>query len=290
MTWKIEGEGVVRHYGAPKLASKSADWGHVRATLIRRERIEGVRQQFLLPWPAFRLGLSGTFARGSTQRLNDLPAVPLVTQKDHVSFFPAQTTIRNDLVGASRLSYLMVEIDQAIADDAGAGAGPVVGADDPVCLALLRGFKSEIERPGTTDRLLAETMALALMLSIRRPSHADERRKTTPAGLAPRQLALVTDYITDCLTHDVSLGELAALVDLSRSQLCRAFKIATGTTPHRWRTQVRIERAKDLLTQTKLPLADIAQATGFADQSHFTTVFKKSSGTTPRAWRLDHDG
>ncbi|WP_315889630.1 hypothetical protein, partial [Streptomyces sp. P17] len=68
-----------------------------------------------------------------------------MTQRDHVSFFPGQTRIRNDLVGASRLSYLMVEIDQAIADDAGAGdrAGPVVGADNPVCLALLRGFRSE---------------------------------------------------------------------------------------------------------------------------------------------------
>jgi AraC-like DNA-binding protein len=46
--------------------------------------------------------------------------------------------------------------------------------------------------------------------------------------------------------------------------------------------------AQQLLTKTSEPIASIATAVGFADQSHFTKAFKRAVGLTPREWRVEH--
>lgn len=55
--------------------------------------------------------------------------------------------------------------------------------------------------------------------------------------------------------------------------------------PHRWLTMRRIEVAKGLLLRNQLGMAEIALASGFADQSHLTRVFGRLVGNTPRAWQ-----
>jgi AraC family transcriptional regulator len=55
--------------------------------------------------------------------------------------------------------------------------------------------------------------------------------------------------------------------------------------PHRWLLMHRAKRAKDLLRGMKMPIAEIAGACGFADQSHFTRVFSKAFRISPGAWR-----
>jgi transcriptional regulator GlxA family with amidase domain len=61
-----------------------------------------------------------------------------------------------------------------------------------------------------------------------------------------------------------------------------------GMPPHQWLTKRRIERAKQLLQEAQLELADIAVACGFVDQSHFTRVFSQSEGQSPGMWRRVH--
>ena len=65
----------------------------------------------------------------------------------------------------------------------------------------------------------------------------------------------------------------------------RAFRQTTGMPPHQWLTKHRVERAKALLSLGSLELAEIAEACGFADQSHFTRVFSRCEGVTPGRWR-----
>jgi AraC family transcriptional regulator len=65
------------------------------------------------------------------------------------------------------------------------------------------------------------------------------------------------------------------------------FKEATGVPPHRYITLQRIDHAKRLLTETDLPLVDVAAAVGFQTQGHFTSVFRKHAGLTPRIFRLE---
>jgi AraC family transcriptional regulator len=58
-----------------------------------------------------------------------------------------------------------------------------------------------------------------------------------------------------------------------------------GVTPHQWLTERRVDTAKRLLKGGDLPLAQIALACGFANQSHFTRVFRSFVGCTPAAWQ-----
>ena len=103
--------------------------------------------------------------------------------------------------------------------------------------------------------------------------------------LTPLQERRVTSRLLDDLADDPSLSELAALCGLSRSYFIRAFKQTTGMAPHRWLLMQRAKRAKDLLRGTKMPIAEIAGACGFADQSHLTRAFSKAFGISPGVWR-----
>lgn len=105
-------------------------------------------------------------------------------------------------------------------------------------------------------------------------------------GLAPHKLQKVLGYIEDRLAEPVGVRELASQVHMSPFHFARRFKQAVGTPPHAYITQVRIERAKRLLSGTNLPLIEVATRVGYRTQAHFTGVFHRYVGTTPRSFRL----
>ncbi len=104
-------------------------------------------------------------------------------------------------------------------------------------------------------------------------------------GLSPGALLRVREHIDANLETNVDLADLAAIADLSRCHFARAFKQSVGGTPHRYLMHRRLEKAQELLGGTELPLAEIALATGFSDQSHFSRRFRDHLGTTPSAFR-----
>ena len=105
-------------------------------------------------------------------------------------------------------------------------------------------------------------------------------------GLAPHKLQKVLTYIEEKLAEPVGVRELAAQVHMSPFHFARRFKQAVGTPPHGYITQVRIERAKRLLSETNLPLVEVATRVGYRTQAHFTGVFHRYVETTPRAFRV----
>ena len=104
-------------------------------------------------------------------------------------------------------------------------------------------------------------------------------------GLTKRQLSRVTEFMRDNVDQPIRLSDLARLAGLSSSQFGRAFKISTGTTPHKWFLDARIEYAKVMLADPGRDLVDIALETGFSEQSHFSRAFRTVTGATPNAWR-----
>lgn len=80
--------------------------------------------------------------------------------------------------------------------------------------------------------------------------------------------------------EQVSLHDLARLTALSPYHLNRSFRRKIGIPPHAYQLQVRIARAKAAL-RCGSSIAEVALATGFADQSHFTRVFRRLVGRTP---------
>lgn len=93
--------------------------------------------------------------------------------------------------------------------------------------------------------------------------------------------------VLDRLRNDESnpsLDELAALAGLTRYQLIRAVKRATGLAPLAWRQNARIAQARRML-RTGRPIADTAHELGFTDQSHFHRVFRAHVAASPGAYR-----
>jgi len=105
------------------------------------------------------------------------------------------------------------------------------------------------------------------------------------SGLPPRAFRRVREYIVVHLAEDLSNPVLAGLVGLSTYYFTRAFKRSAGVSPHRFVLRCRVERVKQLLVETELPLAQIAITAGFNDQSHCTRRFHELVGTTPRRFR-----
>ena len=102
-----------------------------------------------------------------------------------------------------------------------------------------------------------------------------------PRGLCARRLRAVLRYIREHLHATLTLRDLAAVAHLSPYHFARRFKESTRLSPHRYIIACRIERAKQLLRDDELTLAQVAARTGFWDQGHFTRHFKRLVGVTP---------
>jgi AraC family transcriptional regulator len=163
---------------------------------------------------------------------------------------------------------------------------PHFAIQDPLMHQMGLALQAELQSHGSSSRLYAETMANALAIHLlRHYSRQSHRTVNCNGGLAPHKLRLVTDYISDHLDHELGLNELATMTQLSQHHFCRAFKQATRLSPHQYLIQQRVERAKKLLHQGEMTIAEVAIACGFTHQSHLHRHFKRLTGETPKAWR-----
>lgn len=105
--------------------------------------------------------------------------------------------------------------------------------------------------------------------------------------LAPWQVGRATGFMLGRLAEPLHVPELASMCRLSPPYFARAFANTVGVAPYAWFLARRIARAQFLLTNSELPLAQIALDCGFTDQAHFTNAFGKATGTTPARWRKE---
>lgn len=86
-------------------------------------------------------------------------------------------------------------------------------------------------------------------------------------------------------TEVVSLEDMASCVGLSPFRFLRAFKAATGVTPHRYLSEIRLQRAKQLLKLSHLSIAEVATLVGISDQCYFARWFSNLAGVSPSRFR-----
>ena len=196
--------------------------------------------------------------------------------------------------GLDETEFLLMALDPSLveraAGEAGA-AGPVelvinLGVRDPQIEHIGLAFKAELEAGCPSGRLYGDALAVALAARLLGKYAADAQAgRAHSAGLPACKLRRVVEYINDNLTRDLTLAEIARVAGMSPHYFSRAFKQSTGTPPHRYVTNCRVEQAKRLLTDEELPLAEVGLRVGFPNQSHFTTLFHRLTGVTPKAFR-----
>ncbi len=91
----------------------------------------------------------------------------------------------------------------------------------------------------------------------------------------------VLDYISSNLDQDLTLNQIAQSVSLSRSRLHYLFKTQLGMPTIQYIKMRRLEKARDLLRTTSLPVKEVRVRVGLHDRSHFARQFKKTYGVTP---------
>jgi AraC family transcriptional regulator len=166
---------------------------------------------------------------------------------------------------------------------------------DETMLSLARALNPLLARPERATAVFTDHVFLAMVahLAVTYGGLDSGNIRSDSAGrrrmLSPIQERRVTSRLLDDLSGDPSLSELAALCNLSRSYFISAFKQTTGMPPHRWLLMHRVNRAKEMLHGTKMPIAEIAAACGFADQSHLTRVFSKAFRVSPAVWRRQRE-
>ncbi|WP_246775867.1 helix-turn-helix domain-containing protein [Methylobacterium aquaticum] len=157
-------------------------------------------------------------------------------------------------------------------------------AEDPATAMLMRGAVLPLDWAAGADRMaLGSACHLLLHALLRRHAGGDARAVT--GGLAPAIRRRIAELIEARLAEALSLEVLADEAGLSTFHFAKMFKASFGVPPHRYVTERRIARAKDLLAEGRTSLAGIALACGFASQSHFTRRFAQATGLTPAAWR-----
>jgi len=101
----------------------------------------------------------------------------------------------------------------------------------------------------------------------------------------PKMLAVIGD-MEQHLEHPLSRSALAERAKLSTRQLERLFRQYLNRTPTRYYLELRLLRARHLLTESTLSILDVALACGFVSASHFSKCYRECFGKTPREERL----
>jgi AraC family transcriptional regulator len=151
-------------------------------------------------------------------------------------------------------------------------------------IALL--LLAEVKSGGMMGQLYVESLTQALVIHLLR-HYAESIQIITSEhkNLTRIQLQQAIDYIHAHLNQDLSLAELASVINVSPTYFAALFKQAMRISPHQYVIQQRVEQAKLMLAKTDLAIADIALQVGFSSQSHLTQQFKRLTGMTPKQVR-----
>lgn len=163
---------------------------------------------------------------------------------------------------------------------------PAAGVElsQPEVVERLRRIAAEARSEAVGAEVAVEAFVKLLVVDLCRHQDVFMPRRRWVA-IPPRKLRKILSYIEENLGSSLCLDEIAAQQGLSPYYFCRIFKKTTGITLHQFVLRRRVERAKTLLTDERLDLAEVALEAGFANQSHFGAIFRRFTGYTPRQYR-----
>jgi AraC family transcriptional regulator len=199
--------------------------------------------------------------------------------------------------GAGGIDYVHFHVRRTAINDTAADLGYEriggfrlsVGQDDIVLAQIAKSMLPLLGTAAGPRSLALDQLELILAAHlIQRYGATRPRRAVAGGGLAGWQRRRAMDLVCANLHASVRLADVASACDLSVSHFARAFKASFGVTCHRWLTERRIERARDLLAVKDTPLAAVADQCGFGDQAAFTRTFHRFVGVTPGRWRREH--
>jgi AraC family transcriptional regulator len=153
-------------------------------------------------------------------------------------------------------------------------------------VSLMLALNADLEDGSPAGPLYGESLGVALACYlVRRYSVLAPRETKYKGGMPTVRLNRVLDFMRQNYARETRLWELAALAGMSPHYFCELFKKSTGLSPHQYSIRCRVDQAKIYLRSRQFTIRQVAKATGFVDQSHFTKVFRRIVGVTPMRFR-----
>ncbi|MDA0179054.1 AraC family transcriptional regulator [Solirubrobacter phytolaccae] len=151
----------------------------------------------------------------------------------------------------------------------------VVFSDPTLRAAMLAAHRALAHAPAGLERDEAVLHAVDTLKPHLRPGPQTPRDRVEHAAVR-RAIA----HLREQWDQPVSLAELSKVAALSRFELVRRFRAQVGLPPHAFQLDLRVNRARALLSAGRAP-AEVALSCGFADQAHLTRTFRRHVGITP---------
>ena len=146
----------------------------------------------------------------------------------------------------------------------------------PLVTPLIDRIMTELRIGDGISRLALEGLALEIV--------ASAARRTSVPSRDARAFRTACDFLEANMTGAPSVTEVASMAGVHPTYLRKLFRAHAGCSPAQWLRARRIEEAKRRLASRE-PIAEVALALGFYDQSHFTNIFRTEVGITPAEFR-----
>lgn len=213
-------------------------------------------------------------------------------------FVPAGRFVRSRMRSCGPVRHVRIALSPCFVVDvarrAGMGdeAGIQLAANAAICnpeiLRIASAIAEEVahRRRGYKDYLEGLAQCLAVQLIRDQLVRRDDAPPITQTNANSWRIRRAIDNMVDRLAETVRIDDLAGAAGLSPFHFFRQFKFATGLTPYRYLTRLRMERGKALLIANRdSPIADIAALIGYRSESQFSRAFRRYSGQSPSRFR-----
>ena len=158
--------------------------------------------------------------------------------------------------------------------------------DHPLRNTILA-LASELRAGLPNGEMYAEGLSLSVLGWLNTHYRKVQKVSGKAQTLTRKKQQRIVDFIEASIDSNISVDQLAALVNISPSHFFPLFRRVFGVSPHQYVMKKRIEKVAYILkTEPDRPLSDIAIATGFSSQAHMINVFKRFKHQTPFRWKL----
>ncbi|WP_434577127.1 helix-turn-helix transcriptional regulator [Pseudomonas sp. Z1-6] len=200
---------------------------------------------------------------------------PFIAMPNGLAFVPAQCDVYSESSQGGEYLRVMRTDGQALAGDRAFN-----NRLDPRAIALAQRMRRALLHGSIDDDW--EAWALALAQCSAPDKHSPAMRQ---GSMTDSRMRLLDEFIDAGLDQPLGVPAMAQLLGLSEGYFMRAFKHATGQSPHGYLIDRRLAKARALISDTSTTLTQIALACGFSSQAHMTTTFKQRLGVSPAQLR-----
>ena len=153
---------------------------------------------------------------------------------------------------------------------------------DEHLMQLFRLIHTELVQPDPDIIYLEYLLSASIARSMRAASNLTASSRTR---VPSSRLERAEEYLHAHFNRNLRLGDIAAIAHMSPYHFARAFKVYFGEPPYRYLQRIRLNKAIEMLEQTRRPLEEIAAQVGFSSASHFGAFFMRQMGLSPGAFR-----